>query len=95
MLVIVDSGDLCINNIADGQDILGLADAAVGDLEMWIRPSAPGRTSANAPKGMSLTAVTGATSPTPYLLTNCSQGLPLGSLVAKEILRFSLSKEMA
>ncbi len=32
LLVIVDSGDLCINDIADGQDILGLADTAVGDL---------------------------------------------------------------
>ena len=48
--------------------------------EMWIRPSTPGSTSANAPKGMSLTMVTFATSPTWKVDMNLFQGLPLGSL---------------
>ena len=75
VLLLVDRGDLRIDNVADGQNLIGLADA-----EMWIRPSTPGSTSANAPKGMSLTMVTFATSPTWKVDTNLVQGLPLGSL---------------
>lgn len=32
VLLLVDGGDLRIDNVADGQDLIGLADAAVGDL---------------------------------------------------------------
>ena len=80
VLLLVDGGDLRIDDVADGQDLFGLADAAVGDLADVIRPSTPGSTSANAPKGMSFTMVTFATSPTWKVFMNLVQGLPLGSL---------------
>ncbi len=68
LVLSVNIGDLDLDFLALSQNILGLADALVSDLrnvdqEMWIRPSTPGRISANAPKVISLTILASTTSP--------------------------------
>ncbi len=52
--------------------------------EMWIRPSVPGSTSAKAPKGISLTILTFAISPTwRWVSVNTFQGFRFGIAVAE------------
>ena len=64
MLVIIDSGDLGIDDIADRQNIFGLANTAVGDLGNVDQTINTGQNLGKRAKGISLTTLTEATSPT-------------------------------
>ena len=64
LLVLVDGDDLSIDLVAFGQNVGGLVDTAVRDLGNVDQTGTPGTTSANAPKVISLTMRTLATSPT-------------------------------
>ena len=73
-MLLIDVDDLRVDFLTLGQNVLRLADAAIRDLGDVDEAVNARMISAKAPKVMSLTILTGTTSPTAYFSINWFHG---------------------